>query len=207
MSYMKRRERYILLCYTALLGSLLAGCINHGLSSEKRLPNIPDTVVNSSAKDSVSADDESKFLRAFAKFQHAVKTNTPEAVAKCIHFPFQTTPMWFNEDLRTRQINKYEGLISYNELGKYYPDIFHTDVKRLLPRAGEEELHEVEEDTDEDYYNILRQPTDKGAKLYEVYFQYPTSGTNSESFFAFVFGRIGGEYKAIAYYAKWPVKG
>lgn len=204
---MKSSVRSTLLCYTALSVSLLAGCTSPGSSGEKRLPNSPDTGVNNSAKDTVSADDESKFLSAFAKFQQAVTTNRPEAVAKCIHFPFQTTPMWFNEDLRTRQINKYEGLISYNEFGKYYPDIFHTDVKHLLPHAGDEALHEIDEDTDQDYYKVLRQPTDKGAKLYEAYFQYPTSGTNSESFFAFVFGRIGGEYKAIAYYAKWPVKG
>ncbi|SHL17550.1 hypothetical protein SAMN05444266_102314 [Chitinophaga jiangningensis] len=191
----------------------LAACME-GQKPAKQVQQPPATVparaVTDSSGGNISLDttgDERKFRIALAVLQQAVKKNDEAQIKKCICFPLQTSLQWTNEELKTAQVDKTAGKVGFHEFSEYYPNIFHAAVKRLLPKAGEDNLQEIDEMMNEDYYNTLRQGTDKGSKLYEVYEQYPEKNGHAESFFAFVFGRVAGEYKVVAYYAKWPVKG
>lgn len=165
----------------------------------------PEAVIKT-VKDTAS-NDKQNFRATFDAFRKAVKRNNIDSVKQYIHFPLQTALQWTNDDLESRPVDKSAGLVTYSEFKEYYADIFHADVRRLLPGTVESELQEIDNQTDEDYYKTLQQVTDKGSKLFEAYLQYPERNGRSESFFAFVFGRINGQYKVVAYYAKWPVKG
>jgi hypothetical protein len=44
------------------------------------------------------------------------------------------------------------------------------------------------------------------SKMYEIYFQYPEKNTQSENYFAFVFGKVNGQFKVLSTYSKWPIK-
>ncbi|ASZ12585.1 hypothetical protein KTO58_11600 [Chitinophaga pendula] len=200
---MKRRARSIVLWYTLLFTGLLTACDSHRSSYETPAPV---AAVDSAHPPSAQIADDVKFRTTLSSFQHAVKSDTPEIIAKYIHFPLQTAPKWFDEDLSHMQIDKSAGKVSASEFKEYYSNIFHADVKRLLPLAGEEDITEIDEKSDEDYYNLLRAETDKGSMLYEIYFQYAVESNNSESYFSFIFGRINGDYKVLAYYGKWPAK-
>ncbi|MBV7529412.1 hypothetical protein [Chitinophaga sp. sic0106] len=181
-----------------------------GKGTPQQVAALPARADTAAARSNISPDttgDEQKFRIALAVLQQAVKKNDTVMIKKCIRFPLQTCLQWTNEDLKTTQVDKAAGKVAFYEFSEYYPNIFHAAVKRLLPKAGESALQEIDEKMNEDYYNTLRQGTDKGSKLYEVYEQYPEKSGHAESFFAFVFGRIAGEYKVVAYYAKWPVKG
>ncbi|WP_291911106.1 hypothetical protein [Chitinophaga sp. CB10] len=182
--------------------------VTHGIKQPvAALPERADTANSSTKSSPDTTQDEQLFRKALAAFQQAVKKNDREQVKKCIRFPLQTALQWSNEDLKGMQIDKTAGRVGFNEFNDYYSDIFHAAVRRLLPAAGEEALQEIDDRMNEDYYNTLRQGTDKGSKLYEVYEQYPEKNGHAESFFAFVFARCAGEYKVVAYYGKWPVKG
>ncbi|RAJ88084.1 hypothetical protein CLV59_101849 [Chitinophaga dinghuensis] len=202
-----RRILFAVLGYCAVL--TFAACGNRQSGDKGQQPDSlqPKSVQAHSDSTPTAKTDEAKFRVAFAVFQQAVKNNDSAAIRKIIHFPLQTAKQWTNEDLKSMEIDKSAGIVHNTEFSEYYSNIFHPAVMRLIPKAGEENLQEIDDKMDEDYYNTLRQGTDKGAKLYEVYEQYPEKNGSSENFFAFVFARIGGEYRVVAYYAKWPVKG
>lgn len=158
-------------------------------------------------KQSSSDPEEQKFRRFFAVFQKAVQQANPGQLATLLYFPLQTAQQWSNEDLKNMDVDKESGKVSRREFNSYHKNIFTPDVIRLLPGAKEEALSEIDAQSPEDYYKVLRQCTDKASKMYEVYMQYPEKNGTAESYFAFVFGRVNGEYKVIGYYAKWPAKG
>lgn len=151
--------------------------------------------------------DEEQFRSFFAVFQKAVQRNNPAQLAAMLYFPLQTAQQWTNQDLKDMHIDKEAGKVSKQEFNSYKGNIFNQDVLRLLPKAREEQLSEIDASSPEDYYKVLRKCTDKASKMYEVYMQYPETEGNAENYFAFVFGRVKGQYKVIGYYAKWPVKG
>jgi hypothetical protein len=210
---MRRSLPVIAFCGAVLMTGWLAACQEGHKPADQiqqpvaALPVLSDTVISAGNVSPDTTGDEQKFRIALAVLQQAVKKNDEEQIKKCIHFPLQTSLQWTNEDLKNTQVDKTAGKVGFNEFKEYYPNIFHAAVRQLLPKAGEDNLQEIDEKMNEDYYNTLRQGTDKGSKLYEVYEQYPEKNGHAESFFAFVFGRIAGEYKVVAYYAKWPVKG
>ena len=150
-----------------------------------------------------AADDDVLFHQTLRQFQTAVARGDTSAVRGLLYFPFLTAPQWTNDDLRDHSADTSGGKIGTGEFDRYYPRIFHEDVARLLPKAGEDDLSVVTRDTREDYYRRLEQETDPGSQLYEMYMQYPARG--SDGYFGFVFGRVAGQYKVISYYAKWPV--
>ncbi|TDW96813.1 hypothetical protein [Dinghuibacter silviterrae] len=153
----------------------------------------------SSAVSAHSAPDETLFRQAFRHLQAAVASNDTAAIRGLLHFPLLTSPQWTNDDLRDRSADTSGGVIHATDFSRLYGSIFHRDVRRLLPKAGENSLAEIAPDTKEDYYKRLARQTDPGSHLYELYMQY------SDGYFGFVFGRVGGTYKVISYYAKWPV--
>ncbi|RFS19955.1 hypothetical protein DVR12_19690 [Chitinophaga silvatica] len=173
-----------ILIISGVLIILLSSC-DHIPSSSKQIVTAPPAAIN----------DDQLFRTTFSVLQKSVKENNKELIKTLIHFPLPTT----ND-------GELDGEIHYNEFNDYYSDIFHKEVRRLLPMADEDNIQEIDSNTTDAYYKILKQTIDSASKLYEVYIQYPEKRNNSESYFAFVFGRIYGEYKVVGYYAKWPVK-
>ncbi|MBO9153821.1 hypothetical protein ACFOTA_16495 [Chitinophaga sp. GCM10012297] len=151
--------------------------------------------------------DEQQFRSFFTAFQKAVQQNNPGQLVNLLYFPLQTAQQWTNQDLKDMNIDRESGKVSRQEFNSYRENIFNRDVLRLLPKARENQLSEIDASSPEDYYKALRKCTDKASKMYEVYMQYPETNGNAENYFAFVFGRVKGRYKVIGYYAKWPVKG
>jgi len=117
-----------------------------------------------------------------------------------MHFPFFTAKLSNGND----QELPVDG-ISRKEFEPYKTGIFNEEVLRILPKLKETDLSEIEGNQDR-YYAALRKQTDQGSRLYEVYAEYRQLGRNTESYFAFVFGRVKGSYKVIAYYGKWPLR-
>lgn len=186
---------------------LLLGCLslsvvacnnsNSKQTSSTSIPATEDTLAQmpgSGAKTSVSTDEQ-LFQTAFGSFKTAVEQNSEEQLQSLINFPLQTA----KPVVKTGEVSRadFQGL---------YNNLFNENVRRLLPKAGEDNITVIDQGKEEDYYKTLRQVTDKDSKLFEVYTQYPEKGTNAESYFAFVFGKVKGEYKAVGYYSKWPVK-
>lgn len=144
--------------------------------------------------------DEAQFRLQVKKLQTLVKIRNFKGIALMMHFPFYTAKAERN-DRKEYPTDP----ISVKEYPVYQLEIFHTDVIRLLPKLSEAQLSEIEGNTDL-YFAELRKLTDRGSKMYELYIQYPESGTRAESYFSFTFGKIKGRYELIAYYGKWPVR-
>ncbi|QNK64744.1 hypothetical protein H7F33_09810 [Pedobacter sp. PAMC26386] len=155
---------------------------------------------NSSAQ-TKTGNDEVKFRKFLNSFKIALRKNEKEKIKVMLNYPFYTKRENSGND-------KYSPAdpIKATEYIKYRKSIFHEDVVRLLPGVSEDELSEIDRKTDDSYYQVLWKSCDPGSKLFETYLQYPTNDGISESYFAFVFGKIKGKYKVISYYAKWPVK-
>ncbi len=158
----------------------------------------------------IAGDDEEQFDAFLDVFFDAVKRHDQRQLEGMLYFPFQTGKIWRNDDLSSMKDpaeNERFNLVAKKEYDEYFENIFHPDVVRLLPQAEGEEIAEIAGDTNDDYYLRLKRHTDPGSKMYEVYVQFAEEGRTTESYFAFVFGKVKGKYKAISYYAKWPVKG
>lgn len=153
-----------------------------------------------------SVSNETLFRRTLSRLETAVRQGDTGTIRNLVRFPFLTAPQWTNEDLKEHAANPAKGWVDAQEFGRYYADIFHADVDRLLPGAKESNLSVIAKDTKEDYYRRLMARSDAGTPLYEVYFQYPEARSGGDSYFGFVFGRVSGQYKVISYYGKWPVK-
>ena len=144
--------------------------------------------------------NEVQFRLQVKKLQTLLKVRNFKEIALMMHFPFYTAKAEGDDG------NEYPtDPISAKEYPAYRLGVFHTDVIRLLPKISEAQLSEIEGTTDP-YFAELRKLTDRGSKMYELYIQYPESGTREESYFSFTFGKIKGSYKLIAYYGKWPVR-
>lgn len=209
---MKTKHLTALWLCCLLAAASLASCGNRREKekqlSSTALPVQPDSVAQTTGGTPPSVStDEQKFRTAFSGLQQAVQGDNQELVKSFIRFPLQTARQWTNEDLKNMNIDKAAGNVGANEFSEYYSKIFHADVKRLLPKAGEENFSQIDDKIGEDYYKTLQQGTDPDSELYEVSMQYPEKNGSAESYFTFVFGRVQGEYKVIGYYAKWPVKG
>ncbi|WCT10462.1 hypothetical protein [Mucilaginibacter jinjuensis] len=194
--------------YTIILLLLIQfgyGCNNKPASNTSSV-----TVVKTVKKDSVivkeeGLTDEQQFRQFLKQFKDAVKTKSKTQLVTMFHFPLQTLPQWTNDELNNTTVKPQEGLISQNEFPTYFDDIFTKDAVKLIPASGENDLSEIDKTTTENYYKTLQQATDKGSTLYELQKQY-TEDNGKETSFGFVFGKIGGKYKAISYYRPWPLK-
>lgn len=145
-------------------------------------------------------NDEQKFSKVFLNFKTAVKKQNFTEVMSLLHFPFFTSK-FDNGDGRDLPVDA----ISKAEFITYKTDIFYKDVLRILPKLDKNSVSEVTGNK-EIYYTTLYKTVDPGSKLYEMYVEYREQARDSESYFAFLFGRIKGQYKVIASYSKWPVK-
>lgn len=146
-------------------------------------------------------DDEKEFRKLLKVLSDNLKKKDVNGLATLMNFPFYTSHSELNKGMGAAS-----DPISRTEFKNYKTLIFNNDVLRLLPQCKEDNLSEIDEKTDEIYYQTLKKLTDPGSKMYEAYMQYPETNTQAESFFGFVFGRVNGKFKTIATYAKWPVK-
>lgn len=145
--------------------------------------------------------NEQEFRKLFKTLTESLKRKDHSHIESLINFPFYTSRAEANNGsgVATDPINK-------TEFPKYKSAIFNADVLQILPACKEDNLSEIDAKTDEVYYKSLKKLTDSGSKMYEAYMQYPESGTQAESYFGFVFGKVKGEFKILATYSKWPVK-
>lgn len=194
-----RDQKRDAMIYQSLLFSCLCvgvfACNNPGTkqTSTSSIPATEDTLAQmpgSGSKTAVSTDEQ-LFKTAFGSFKTAVEQNNQDQLKSMVNFPLQTS--------------KEEGSLTQADFHTQYNAIFTADVRRLLPKAGEDNVAVVDTANMENYYRNLRKVTDKDGKLFEVYTQFPEKNTNAENYFAFVFGKVNGEYKAVGYYSKWPV--
>ena len=147
-----------------------------------------------------TSSDEQHFRLVLKNFKTAVKSRNLNGASKLMQFPFYTAK---SDNGNGRELPADP--ISYNEFKTYKSAIFNEEVLRILLKLREDNLSEIEGNED-NYYAALRKTTDKGSKLYEVYAEYRQQRRNTESYFAFIFGRVRGSYKVIAYYGKWPLR-
>ncbi|WP_148042742.1 hypothetical protein [Pedobacter jejuensis] len=165
--------------------------------------HVPDSSQKSVPVEQASnTNDEKAFRQVLQQLKIQLKNKNLDASSAFLNFPFFTAKASEENSSGEAAVDP----IAQSEYNQYKSDVFNTDILRLMPKQTEEQLSEIDEKTDDPYYRKLAKLTDKGSHLYEVYFQYPEKGTNAESFFGFVFGKIKGKYKAIAMYSKWPIK-
>lgn len=148
--------------------------------------------------------NEQLFQTAFSAFRTAAAAGDYATVEKMVRFPLQTAPKWSDEDAGTA--DPAGGEVSQNQFGRYRDKIFHPDVKNILSKEGHEQVREIPVGSEDNYYRRLRPGLDNAAPLYEVYYQYPEKNGTAESHFAFIFGKVGTEYKVTGFYSKWPVR-
>lgn len=144
--------------------------------------------------------DRAAFSLAMKDLQSAIRAKNFVKAGTYLHYPFFTAKedLGNGKELPTDAIDK-------KEFDSYKNDIFHKDVCRILPKLGLKAVSEIT-NSQNSYYAVLRKHTDPGTKLYELYSQYADETGASESYFGFVFGKIKGRYKILAYYGKWPLR-
>lgn len=157
-------------------------------------------LASATAQTSKKFSDETAFRRSLKIFKKVVGHDNLMEATKLIHFPFFTS----KADSGNGKDLPIDG-ISKVEFETYKRDIFNKDIIRILPKLGEESLSEIEGNEDT-YYTALRKKTDAKSKMYELYAQYNQDGRKTDDYFGFIFGRIAGHYKLIAYYSKWPIR-
>jgi len=184
----------IFLAITILVSTV--SCQGSATESKRGDDSAPPSLASKPA-----ANDEQEFRSVLSQLRTVLKKKNLTKASELMNFPFFSSRASLN-DKSGPAIDP----ISIGEYPEYINDIFNTDVVRLLPSYSEEQLSEIDLKTDDPYYSSLAKLTDSGSHLYEVYFQYPESGTNAESFFGFVFGKVKGKYKAVGMYGKWPIK-
>lgn len=145
--------------------------------------------------------DEQEFRKTLENLKGTLKQKNLKKIASLLNYPFYTS----NKEV-PNGIGVPADPISLTEFDNYKSAIFNADVMRILPLCKEDNLSEIDEKTDEVYYQSLKKLTDTGSKMYEVYMQYPESNTQAESYFSFIFGKVNGQFKILSTYAKWPVK-
>lgn len=153
-------------------------------------------------KKETAVNDEQEFYALLKNFKKELAAKNSSGLSKLMNFPFYTS----QQQLENGSTGIVADPIDVQDFKTYQKSIYNTDVVKLMPASGNENLSVIEDSTDEAYYRSIRKLTDKGSKLYELYMQYPEQGNQAEGYFAFVFGKVNGKYRALAYYAKWPVK-
>jgi len=201
---MKRNDTYF---FSGLLffGLLL---LNNGCKGSTSVNNEakPVQVKQQQNAESQTVNNDEKEFRQFLKaFKQGVKNGDKQKLITYLNFPLQTQPQWSNEDLKATTINPADGLITKQEYPQYAGDIFTKDAIRLIPASTEDNLVQIDNDTNESYYKTLKAVTDKGSTLYELQQQY-VQVNNKETSYGFVFGKVKGHYKVISYFCPWPVK-
>lgn len=145
-------------------------------------------------------------LKTFYKtFQESIRTDDINALSGSMYFPFQTI-YWVDGVNELNEEEKADGLIKKEEFAHLASKIYHSDVKRLIPKMDIEHLQQIDVESSGDYYRQLAKVVDGQNSLYELYCQYSEDSTVGDDYFAFIFGKVNNEYKVLAYYSKGRIK-
>lgn len=147
-----------------------------------------------------------KEFRSFYKgLQRNIETDRVEAITNIVHFPLQTI-YWVDELNNLSEEEKRDGLLESEDFDRYRSVIFNEDVKRIIPLRQVEQVQQIDIESSGDYYKRLAELIDPGSTLLELYCQYGEYDTVGDNYFAFVFGKVNGEYRILAYYTDTRVK-
>ncbi|GGI29468.1 hypothetical protein [Pedobacter mendelii] len=180
---------------------VLISCTPESGNGQKTIEIKKDNKASLATANAITINDEQEFRKLFKILTESLKRKNLSNIETLMNFPFYTSHAEASNNLGAAT-----DPIGGNEFQKYKTTIFNADVMRLLPSCKEENLSEIDSKTDELYYKSLKKLTDPGSKMYEAYMQYPEKDTQAESYFGFIFGKVNGKFKALATYAKWPVK-
>lgn len=186
-----------------MLLPFLICCISENGSGQQKIDkNFGQQAIKASSKHpSTGLSDEQEFRRTLDKLKENLKSKNLKNLALLLNYPFYTSHQEVSNGM-----GKPDDPINQAEFNNYKSEIFNADVIKILPQCKEDNLSEIDDKTDEVYYQSLKKLTDSGSKMYEVYMQYPESNTQAESYFSFIFGKVNGKFKMLSTYAKWPVK-
>jgi|GEM_PF-1048224 len=146
------------------------------------------------------------FGRFYTHFQEAIAQDDQNQLKNLCHFPFQTI-YWIDGINHLSEEEKQDGLLDSVAFGQYENSIFNTDVKRLVPNMGLERVQQIDLNGSGDYYRRLGKVIDERSTLLELYCQFSQTGSGiGDDYFAFLFGKINGEYRVLAYYTKTRLK-
>lgn len=142
----------------------------------------------------------------FRRLQQLVANDGLEEIKTMIAFPLQTL-YWIDGDDSLSVEDKQKGLMPADAYEQYKNDLFYEPVWTYLPQASEMEVRQVNVASSGSYYKALQKKLDANSPIYEYYRQYTIDGKVDGDFFAFLFGKVNGQYKIVGYYSKWPVMG
>lgn len=147
-----------------------------------------------------------KDFKSFYKgFQRNIEADRMDAIRNVVHFPLQTI-YWIDDVNALSDDEKLDGLIEADDFGQYQSIIFNEDVKRIIPQREVDQIQQIDIESSGDYYKRLAKLIDPGSTLLELYCQYGEYDTVGDNYFAFVFGKVNGEYQVLAYYTDTRIK-
>jgi len=147
-----------------------------------------------------------KEFRSFYKgFQRNLEANNQEAITQICYFPLQTL-YWIDGVNNLSDEEKADGLIEQEDFATYDTLIFNATVRELVPQVAVDQVQQIDVAASGDYYKRLGKLIDQGSTLLELYCTYGDQGALGDRYFAFIFGRVQGEYRVLAYYTTERVK-
>ncbi|WP_126244861.1 hypothetical protein [Chitinophaga rhizosphaerae] len=177
-------------------------------TSQTAVPAMEDTLAQmpGGGPKQQSSTNEQLFRTTLAAFRTAATAGDHATLEKMIRFPLQTAPKWSDEDIRNVPPDTVSGKLTEKQYSRYKDNIFSPEIKSALEKENGEEIREIAAGSEDDYYSRLRAGVDSSAPLYEVYHQFPEKDGSPATYFAFIFGKVGPEYKLTGFYTKWPVR-
>lgn len=157
---------------------------------------------SSTARSAKYADPELRTF--FGRLQELVAQDRLDELKAMIAFPLQTLYWIDGADSLTAE-EKQMGIMGEEAYDDYKNELFYEPVWTYLPEASETEVRQIDVLASGAYYKDLQQKLDANSPIYEYYRQYTLDGKVGGDFFAFVFGKVDGQYKIVGYYSKWPV--
>ncbi|WP_028295780.1 hypothetical protein [Olivibacter sitiensis] len=154
----------------------------------------------------VAKGSDAELATFFHHLQDLVANDELDEIKNMIAFPLQTL-YWIDGDDSISMEEKQQGLMSEEDYEEYKNDLFYEPVWTYMPQASETEVRQINVASSGSYYKELQQKLDVNSPIYEYYRQYTLDGKVDGDFFAFVFGKVNGQYKIVGYYSKWPVMG
>ncbi|WP_345231531.1 hypothetical protein [Olivibacter ginsenosidimutans] len=145
------------------------------------------------------------FRSFYTGFQRNVAAQRLDALQQVIYFPLQTM-YWIDGMNSFSDEEKANGLIQADEFDQYADTIFNDQVRRLIPETDVSRIQQIDVEASGDYYKRLGRLIDKGTTLLELYCEYGGNSSVGDHYFGFVFGRVQGEYRVMAYYTSLRIK-
>lgn len=148
---------------------------------------------------------DKEFKSFYKGFQRNIEAGQIDAIRNVLQFPLQTI-YWVDEMNSLSEEEKLDGLLDTGDFDQYQSLIFNEDVRRIIPQRSVEQVQQIDVESSGDYYKRLAGSIDAGSTLLELYCQYGEYDTVGDHYFAFVFGKVNGEYRVLSYYTDTRIK-